>query len=776
MTPECKTILHVGCGRTPLPASFTSDLWREIRYDIDASVEPDLVGTMSHMVQVADASVDAIFSSHNLEHLSAHEVPRALREFWRVLQPGGLVWIIVPDVQSLAEKIASGDLDDELYRSPAGPITVVDVLWGHLDSLAAGQQHMAHRTGFTASTLERHLKAAGFDPVRIERRPQAFEMLATAVRPLPQETFEELFEQGRHHHAEGRWAEAEAQYRQALARSPSHWPAQYELAVVCHLQGRLDEAIALLQQVVTLEPHFARGQAALGAFLGIAGRPKDAVEHLQLAVQLEPQVAESRYNLGKALEEQKLLSAAECEYREATRLDPGHGLAHINLGKLLNQQGGTREGLALYRSGLQDSKITNPGLHSNLPMLMNFFAEAPDDEVYAAHRAFDQRFVAPLAPEIVPLTNSPKPERRLRVGYLSRDLRQHSVRYFLLPILAHHDHHEFEIACYFDSDRADGVSALFKSHADRWIECHGCSDAELAERIRKDGVDILIDVGGHTDRNRLLVFARRPAPLQVSYLGYPATTGVSTIDYRISDRCIDPEPPAARIASSEVPLRLAHGYFCYAPIPDSPAVGALPCERVGDITFGSLNQGAKLNPGLFSWWAEILHGVPDSRLWLQNSALHEEAPRQRLRDDFARLGIACERLLFRPFGPAPAYLESYQEIDIALDSFPYNGGTTSCEALWMGVPVVSLCGGRHVSRLGASILEQLGLSELVGSSPQACVDIAVKLAGDRERLRALRSTMRERMSSSPLMDHAGFVSELEARYREIWRRWCNGVR
>lgn len=763
-------LLHVGCGRALLPEGLADRHWREIRYDIDPSVEPDLIGSMTDMAQIADASVDAIWSSHNLEHLAAHELRQALAEFVRVLRPGGVAWMVVPDVQSLAERIAAGDLDGELYRSPAGPIAVVDVLWGHRPSLAAGRHWMAHRTGFSAATLERRLVEAGFRPVRIERRPQAFELFATAVRSPPVPTPDELFEQGRRRHAAGAWSEAEGLYRQVLEIRPGEWRACYELGIVCHLQGRKDEAISHLRQVVASEPCFARGQLALGTFLAMGGEPQAALAHLQRAVQLEPNSSEARYNLGNCWSQLRKLTQAEDEYRAAIRLDPENGLACVNLGKLYNERWQVQQGLALYRAGLQH--LSDPALHSNLPMLMNFADSVPDPEVFAAHRAFDQRFVAPLAGALEPLASRPPADKRLRVAYLSRDLRRHSVRYFLLPILAHHDHEAFEIACYFDGERADDVTDLFRLHADHWIECHGWSDAELAERLRHDQTDILIDLGGHTDRNRLLVFARRPAPVQISYLGYPSTTGVSTIDYRISDRWLDPEPPATQIPSSEVPLRLPHGYFCYAPIAESPAVSALPFDHLGYITFGSLSQGAKLNSALFACWAEILRSIPDSRLWVQNSALGEEHPRQTLISEFQRLGVDHQRLSFHPFGPAPAYLQSYHQIDIALDSFPYNGGTTTCEALWMGVPVVSWSGQRHVARLGASILGQIGLGELVAHSPQSYVETATALARDVDRLRSLRSTMRHRLATSPLMDHPGFTRELETAYRAVWRRWC----
>lgn len=762
-----KTILHVGCGRAPLPAHFRSPEWREIRYDIDPAVQPDLVGSMTEMAELRDASVDAIWSSHNLEHLLPHEVPTALAEFRRVLRPGGMAYVVVPDVQSLAEKIASGDLEGELYRSPIGSIAVLDVLWGHRASIAAGRHYMGHRTGFSAATLQRRLTEAGFDPVSVERRPQAFELFASAAGPAAIET---LFESARQAHTAGRWVDAEVLYGEVVARSPGHWPAWLERGIVCWALKRRDAALAHVRQALAIEPDFARTQATLGAFLGISGQPMAALPHLQRAVELDPKAVEAHYNLGKALQEQGEVAAAEYSYRAVLHLDPDHQLARLNLGNVLLAQWRGPEGLPHYRAATR--AIDDPYVQSNWPMLLNFAAEPSDDEVFAAHREFDERMIAPLAGLIVAPLNPPDPGRRLRIGYLSRDFCRHAVRYFLLPIIEHHDHQAFEICCYYFRDRADEVTELFRRHADHWVDCHDLDDDELATRIRRDGIDILVDLAGYTDRNRLLVVGRKPAPVQIAYLGYPASTGIRTLDYRISDSWIDPDPPAPSVASSEMPLRLAHGYYCYAPLPDSPPVGTLPLDRSGKVTFGSLNQAPKLNRPLLEAWAEILRRLPASRLLIQNAAMHAGPASGYAIALFEQLGIDRARLEFRPFGKAPGYLQTYHDVDIALDSFPYNGGTTTCEALWMGVPVVSRCGGRQVARLGLSILNQIGLGDLVADSAEHYVETALALANDADRLRRLRMTMRARLLQSPLMEQAGFTRELEASYREVWRRWC----
>ena len=765
-----RTVLHVGCGRAPLPAPFAHPGWREIRVDIDPAVRPDIVGTMTDLAAVADASVDAVYSSHNLEHLDAHEVPLALAEFRRVLKPGGSATILVPDVQSLAERIASGELETALYRVPAGPIAALDMLWGHGAALAAGQVHMAHRTGFSAATLDRRLLDAGFAPVEVQRRGTTYELEARATRPAAAAPLDSLLAQARQAATATRWAEAERLYRQVVAADARCWPAWYELGLTCYMQQRIDEAIAHTRRAVALQADFAPAQMALGAYLGMTGRAAEAVAPLSRSVALTPGSAEAQYNLGKALQDCGRLSEAARAYRTTLALDPTHGQAHLTLANVLAEQGAVDNPMPLYRRGAE--LVPHAYMQSNVAIAANFRPECSDAEVVQLHQDFERRVIAPLASERQPLRNSAEPARRLRIGYVSRDLRRHSLSYFLLPVVARHEHAAFEVCFYDDGDNPDPVTEMFRRHADRWLACNGMDDTALAERIRQDGIDILVDLGGQTDRNRLPVFGRKPAPVQVSWLGYPATTGVRAIDYRISDRWIDPPPPAAPIATAEMPLRLEHGYFCYAPIPGSPPVGPLPMDRRGHVCFGSLNQGRKLNAALYARWAEVLQGVPGSRLLLQHSATHDEGTQAAVRAEFARLGVAPERLAFRPYGRAPDYLQAYHEIDIALDAFPYSGGTTTCEALWMGVPVVSLAGGRHVGRLGLSLLNQVGLGDLVATTADDYVRLAIALAGDPPRLRSLRASMRERLQRSPLMDAAGFTRELEAGYRLIWQRWC----
>jgi predicted O-linked N-acetylglucosamine transferase (SPINDLY family) len=303
------------------------------------------------------------------------------------------------------------------------------------------------------------------------------------------------------------------------------------------------------------------------------------------------------------------------------------------------------------------------------------------------------------------------------------------------------------------------------------VQCHALSDAQLAQRIRDDGIDILVDLAGHTAGNRLLMFARKPAPVQVTYLGYPTTSGLSAMDYRLSDWEVD--PPGYEGLNSERLVRMARSYYCYRPYEGAPEVSALPARQAGHITFGSFNNLAKVSPQLLRLWARVLEAVPGSRLLLKARSLGDAGVRASLLERMQRLGIGAERVQLHGWeAQTGGQLALYAGVDIGLDTYPYNGGTTTCEALWMGVPVVTLAGGTHASRMGASLLKAAGLERLVARSEQSYVELAVELAHDREQLELLRAQMRERLRTSPLLDEEGFTRELEALYRRIWLDRC----
>lgn len=368
--------------------------------------------------------------------------------------------------------------------------------------------------------------------------------------------------------------------------------------------------------------------------------------------------------------------------------------------------------------------------------------------------------------------NPPEPERRLRIGYLSPDLRYHPVASFLAPILAHHDPDQVETIAYADHPAEDAMTARLRARAAQWRHCHGWSDRRLAEQIAADGIDILVDLAGHTAGNRMPLLKAKPAPLQVLYIGYPCTSGLAAMDYLISDHWVS--PPEQDFLYTEAVCRQPDSFWCFEPPAQAPPVGPLPLLGNGDVTFGSFNNLSKLSPATVALWARVLQAVPAARLVLQALAFADAPTREQVRERFAAHGIAPERLDIRePILAFERFLAGYGEIDIALDPLPFNGGTTTCQALWMGVPVITLPGQHFHSRMGLSLLRQLDLAELVADSAQSYVDIAAALAADHQRLEGLRRTLRGRMQASPLCDGPGAARALENTFRSIWRAWCS---
>ncbi len=381
-------------------------------------------------------------------------------------------------------------------------------------------------------------------------------------------------------------------------------------------------------------------------------------------------------------------------------------------------------------------------------------------------------YAEPLREFIQPHTGDRDPRRRLRIGYVSPDFKQHAVGTMALPLLACHNREEFEVSCYAQAREPDAMTERFRGHADHWRSTVGLCDEQLADLIRQDQIDILVDLAGHTAGGRLLVFARKPAPVQMTWLGYPNTTGVCTIDYRITDAHADPPGSGAALGVEQL-VRLPRTNWVYQPPDNAPAPNHRPAA--GAVTFGSFNNFAKVTEPMLVLWARILHAVPGSRLLLKAQGLGSQSTRQRVWELLARERIDPARLELRGWEPGHGgHLALYNRVDIALDPFPYHGTTTTCEALWMGVPVITLAGRTHVSRVGVSLLRNMGLEELIAASPENYVALAVELANDLPRLSRLHSTLRKRMEQSPLTDAPSFAREVEAVYRRVWREWCAG--
>jgi len=482
----------------------------------------------------------------------------------------------------------------------------------------------------------------------------------------------------------------------------------------------------------------------------------------------EPRNALGVHLLGLAAYRMRDLKRAVELAEQSVSLQPGNAEFLANLGFFYSDLGRVRDAVVTLRKALKidpQSRIAR----SSLLFCMTFLDDVTAAELHTEHVAWAKMHADPLRALARPHANSRDPERLLRVGYVSADFRRHAVSYFIEPVLARHDRNQARVHCYYNGAAADDATARLRACADVWRDISRLDDDAAAELIRADGIDILVDLSGHLRGNRLLVFARKPAPLQITWLGYLQTTGMRAMDYKLTDALTDPPGEADR-RHTEALLRQPHCQWCYQPPADAPGVNALPALAAGAVTFGSFNRIMKISPHTVRLWARILRELPDARLRIMGVPTPDSG--DRLSAQFDREGVSAARIELRPPLQSEAYWNAYQDVDIALDTFPYNGATTTCEGLWMGVPSVSRSGTLGTQRSGASLLGAVGLAHLAATSDDGYVAAALRLAGDSGALSLLRARLREDMRRSPLMDAAQFVCDLEANYRAAWRRWC----
>jgi len=604
---------------------------------------------------------------------------------------------------------------------------------------------------------------------------------------------------------QGRLEEAEAKFRAALSFNPHYSEALLGLGRACRKAGRLIEAGKAYTQAVRIRPDSAEAHFNLGNIRKDLGEFVEAAACYRRALAIDPDFAQARCNLGSAFREMGKTEAAMVCYQRALVSDPNFAEVYNNMSILLTEQGRIEEAItcckraqalradfaesynnlarALKYSGRAKESITwyekslalapeTACVHSNLLYALSYLEDVSPEVVIQAHRHWAGCHGAAAARRFKDHPNVADPRRRLRVGYVSPDFRTHPVATFIEPVLACHDRSAVEVICFSEVQKKDAITRRLQQLADRWFDTAGIADQRLAGMIQAAEVDILIDLAGHTAGNRMPLFSLRPAPVQVTYLGYPNSTGLSTMDYRITDAWADP-PGQTEAWHTEELVRLDHGFLCYTPPETAPEVGPPHHRENGAVTFGSFNNLAKFNVGVASLWADVLKAVPGSRLVMKFKTLSDPAVRQIVIDAFAVNGISSDRLSLHGFLKSSAdHFALYNRIDIALDPFPYNGTTTTFEALWMGVPVVTLAGRTHVARVGVSILTELGLPELVAQSLEDYVQTAAILARDRSRLDALRKGLRTCIQVSAFMDGPGFTHRLERAYRTMWRRWC----
>jgi protein O-GlcNAc transferase len=563
---------------------------------------------------------------------------------------------------------------------------------------------------------------------------------------------------------------ARAACERALELKPGLVDARVNLGGVLGALGRFDEAVAAYQQALALDPDLAEAHSNLGNVLQELGRYEEAVAAYRRALHRKPDFAEAHGNLGNALSELGELDEALAAYRRALELQPGFVAAYHGAANVLRGMGRPDEAVALYQSGLR-VVTDDPGMWSGLLFTLNYLETAEPEAMLAAAGAYGER-VSGRAVPFLHHGNEPDPDRRLRIGMVSGDFGNHPVGYFLEKVVENLEADSIELFAYETFRRTGELNQRLRRSIPHWC---AASPADmpvegLARRIRADGIDILIDLAGHTAHNRLPVFAWKPAPVQIAWLGYFATTGLAAMDYILADRWV--LPPEEEGGFVERPWRLPDSYYCFTP-PDTPVdVNSLPSLQNGYITFGCFNKLTKVNERVIACWARILQATPGSRLFLKSKALGNPSVAADYRERFVRHGIESGRLRLEGASPREAYLAAYHAVDIALDPFPFPGGTTSVEGLWMGVPVLTLTGDRFIGHQGETILQSAGLPEWIAENEDDYVAKAAAFASDPEQLAVLRAGLRDQVLASPLFDAPRFARNLEEALRGMWRKWC----
>lgn len=563
--------------------------------------------------------------------------------------------------------------------------------------------------------------------------------------------------------------EAEKFLSIAIARNPSHVLALNTLACIYKDQGNLAEATKVLEKAVRIDPALYEARYNLGTTFHQLGMFDKAVEHYEAAIRLKGDSAILQNNLGHAFYHSGELTKAVEYFQQSVKHAPEYAKAWNNLGYALHDFGEHKEAIAAYRRALQITPH-NHEAHSNLLFSLHHLPEASDKEIFEEHLLWSKQHAEPLEKQTFTHLQEANPNRKLRVGYLSPDFYRHVNSRALETFLRQHDRNHYEIYCYSNVAKPDSNTKKFQTYADHWREIRHLSDFEAAERIHSDQIDILVELAGHTNYNRLLVMSHRPAPVQVSYLGYVATSGMTSVQYRLTDIHGDSAERTQRYYTEEL-IYIPGSVLCYQPPQDAPEVSELPCLQKGHVTFGSFNNLAKLNSEVIALWSRVLLATPASHLLLKARHLKDPVLVKKLVEKFKTYGISPERLDLRPWSHGN-HLELYREVDLALDPFPFNGGMTTFEALWMGVPLITLEGTNFVGRMGTRHLAVLGLQKCIAHSPDEYVKIAAQSAQETGWLSQWRSSLRSRILASPLADAPAFTRHLEAAYREMWIRWC----
>ncbi len=564
---------------------------------------------------------------------------------------------------------------------------------------------------------------------------------------------------------------ARASYERAISLDPQNHALYNNLGHLLKDSGQTEEAATCFEEAARLGPEHADYAYQLGTLYGALNRPEQAIDWNERAIRLNEGLVEAHTNLAAIYKSLGFIEESMLSLERALALRPEGTIELNNMGLVYLDQARHAEAADAFRQALD----ADPGFsaaHSNLLLSSHYSAGRAREDVFADHRSWAQKQEARLEGFDPAYENPPEPARRLRVGYVSPDFREHSVARFIEPVLRQHDADHFEAYLYVTHPCTDSVADRLRGLVDgRWRDVHGLTDDQALHRIREDRIDILVDLAGHTAGNRLSLFAEKPAPVQLTWLGYPDTTGLKAIGHRLVDAWTDPEG-GSEAYHSETLIRLEGGFLCFEPPAESPPPSPPPMMASGHVTFGSFNTLCKLNHDVLSQWAAILRAVSGSRLILKAVQLRDEANRDRVQGLFQAEGVADRVETIGWLDSREDHLGLYGRVDVALDPFPYNGTTTTCEALWMGVPVLTLAGEAHAGRVGTSLLNQIGHPELIAATRNDYQSLAVALANDSARLEALRDGLRSAMQKSQLLDASGFTFSLETVYRTLWTEWC----
>ncbi|MBG05089.1 MAG: acetylglucosamine transferase [Rhodospirillaceae bacterium] len=577
------------------------------------------------------------------------------------------------------------------------------------------------------------------------------------------------FDAGRRAHQAGQFAEAQAVYDQLLNENPRNADALHYRGLLAFQQGQTEEALTMLNEAVSLRPNAPIFHGNLANVLLNAGDNERAEKAFRKAIRLDRNYALAHSNLATLLLGGGRIDEAETSVRRALKLQPRNFESYSNLGSILRRRGDLDGAEAAFRKALS----INPDYeraHSNLIFALDFNASVSFEMQQAERRRWAERFADPLSVGVPHFAIDRDPDRKLRIGYVSGDFRNHSAAFSFGPVILERDREAFEAYCYMTSARRDIVTENFETAADQWRPSWGKPDSQIADMIRHDKIDILVDLSGHSAGNKLLAFARRPAPIQVSAWGHCTGTGTRAMDYLLADATTIPQTDAVHCTEEVIELSCA---ICYAPTDAAPDVSPLPLSSNGYITFGCLNRIEKLSDETIRVWSRVLEAVPASRLLLKSGALDDKGVTRQLRSRLVEHGIEDERVTTRGRSSWFEHIETLREIDIALDPFPNNGGITTLETLWMGVPVVSLRGHTPASRIAASILTASGCEEWVQEDADGYFDCAITLASEPTRLAALRDSLRDQISSRPLANSKLYAREVEGHYRRMWHAWCS---